>query len=169
MKLSVGVTVNSVKHLTVTQLAAKAGVSRVTLYRYLSQGKLSFQLDEQGNKIIEASEAYRWIATLGVTPVTSQAVTPLLHETHSETSKLQLEVTLLRELLQAKDAVIEEQKKRLLSLEDMRERPAPGQAIAVPEQGQSPSKLTQDSTKPPKPERGIASRLIGAVFKELTR
>jgi transcriptional regulator with XRE-family HTH domain len=132
MKLSGGVTVNSVKHLTVNELAAKAGVSRVTIYRYLSQGKLSFQLDEQGNKIIEASEAYRWLATLGVTPVTSQHASPLLHETNYETSKLQLEVTLLRELLQAKDAIIEEQKMRLLSIPDMRERPAPANLPATP-------------------------------------
>lgn len=114
------------RHLTVNELAAKAGVSRVTIYRYLSQGKFSFQLDEQGNKIIEASEAYRWLATLGVTPVTSNPASPLLHETSSEASKLQLEVTLLRELLQAKDSIIEEQKQRLLLLEDNRQQGTSG-------------------------------------------
>ena len=158
------------RQLTVNELAEQAGVSRVTIYRHLSQGKISFQLDEQGNKIIEASEAGRWLATLKpTTPVTSNPVTALLHETNHETEKLQLEVTLLRQLLQAKDAIIEEQKMRLLSIPDLRQQAAPGQAIAVPEQGQSPYSGKQESTQVARTERGIGSRLIGAVWRELTR
>ena len=41
-------------------------------------------------------------------------------------TKLQLEVTLLRELLQAKDSIIEEQKQRLLLLEDNRQQGTSG-------------------------------------------
>ena len=164
MKLSEGVTVNSVKHLTVNDLAAKAGVSRVTIYRYLSQGKLSFQLDDSGNKIIEASEAYRWLATLGVTPVTPKATSPLLHENNSEASKLQLEVTLLRELIQAKDDIIQEQKHRLLLLEDNRQRSATSLDLKQESSTQTAPEISSTSTpKRQKKPRSLFDRLAHAT------
>lgn len=122
VKFSIGVTVQDKKQFTVAELASLANVSRVTLYRYLKQGNLSFQTDAAGNKIIEASEAYRWLASHGVTSATTSTTSVKQPDASKDSSHLQREISLLRELLQAKDAVIEEQKQRLLLLEDNRQQ-----------------------------------------------
>jgi len=169
--------------LTVAEAAKSLGISRVTLYKHISLGRVSFQLDSNNNKTLDPSEVARLSETISVK--SSKAFTNKSEHsfTVNDNNSLQAKINSLQALLDSKDAVIEskdqtiadkvtiieEQRKRLLLLEDLRQQAAPGQAMAVPEQRQNPSKELQDSTKPPKPERGIASRLIGAVFKELTR
>lgn len=164
------------ERLTVAEAAKSLGISRVTLYKHISLGRVSFQLDNNNNKTLDPSEVARLSEVISVKNSKSAANKSEHSFTVNDNNSLQAQVNSLQALLAAKDQiieaknqVIEEQKMRLLSIPDLRQQSAPGQAIAVPEQGQNPSKLTQDSTKPPKTERGIASRLIGAVFKELTR
>lgn len=46
-------------HYTVAEAAAKIGKNRTTVDRHLKAGKLSFELNSEGTKVIEASELAR--------------------------------------------------------------------------------------------------------------
>lgn len=83
--------------LSATQAAKKVGKSVPTITRAIKSGKLTAKPREKGGWIIEASELFRvWPAISNdsdVTPPMSQSETP------NETSVLQREVELLREML----------------------------------------------------------------------
>lgn len=157
-------------NLTISEVARAAGLSRVSVYKAVNNGELSVSVNTvNGVKTVSKSELARFLSIRGVKPLQSTYSKPEQVLTGDANNALQVQVKSLQALIEAKDAVIEEQRKRLLLLEDLRQQAAPGQAMVVPEPRQNPSKELQDSTKPPKPPRGIGSRLIGAVWKELVR
>jgi len=45
--------------LNITQAAKVAGKDRSTIHRHIKQGKVSFDLDSEGNKVIDAAELIR--------------------------------------------------------------------------------------------------------------
>jgi hypothetical protein len=84
--------------LSASQAAKKVGKSVPTITRAIKKGRLSAEPREGGGWIIEASELFRvWPAISGESDVT-QII--LGSETPSETSALEREVELLREMLE---------------------------------------------------------------------
>ena len=172
MKFPERVTVQEKKQFTVAELASLANVSRVTLYRYLKQGILSFQTDAVGNKIIEASEAYRWLSSYGVAPATTVTASVKQPDTSPEVEALQREILLLREIiaaresdLQSKDVTIEEQQKRLLLLEDLRQQ-GTGNPVTRQEVASTPTPEVGMRTQPTRHEkkpRTLLDRLTDAA------
>ncbi len=83
--------------LSATQAAKKVGKSVPTITRAIKSGKLTAKPRDKGGWIIEASELFRvWPAVSNDSDVTP----PMLQsETPNETSALQREVELLREML----------------------------------------------------------------------
>lgn len=83
--------------LSATQAAKKVGKSVPTITRAIKSGKLTANPRDKGGWIIEASELFRvWPAISNDSDVTP----PMLQsETPNETSALQREVELLREML----------------------------------------------------------------------
>ncbi len=83
--------------LSATQAAKKVGKSVPTITRAIKKGKLTAKSRDKGGWIIEASELFRvWPAISNDSDVTPQK---LQSETLHETSVLQREVELLREML----------------------------------------------------------------------
>lgn len=142
-------------NLSVAELAEMAGVSRVTMYRYLKEGLISFQTDSFKNKFIERSEAERWLATREVKRVTTPNVSPVQHDTSHEKASLQRELAALQQLLQAKDQIISEQRERLLLLEDLRRAQTDSPNIssdALPSRQIDGSSFASDESNKPKPK-----------------
>lgn len=84
--------------LSASQAAKRVGKSVPTITRAIKSGKLSAKPREGGGWIIEASELFRvWPAVSGESDVTPKM---LGSETPSETSALQREIELLREMLE---------------------------------------------------------------------
>ena len=84
--------------LSASQAAKKVGKSVPTITRAIKKGKLSAKPRDGGGWIIEASELFRvWPAVSGESDVTLKM---LGSETSSETSVLEREVELLREILE---------------------------------------------------------------------
>ena len=83
--------------LSATQAAKKVGKSVPTITRAIKSGKLTAEPRDKGGWIIEASELFRvWPAVSNDSDVTL----PMLQvETPNETSALQREVELLRDIL----------------------------------------------------------------------
>jgi len=175
--------------LTVAEAAEFLGVSRVTLYKYISLGRVSFQLDNNNNKTLDPSEVARLSETISVKNSKSAANKSERSLTVNDNNSLQAKINSLQALLDSKDAVIEskdqviadkaaiievkdamlaEKDKRLMLLEDLRQQ-APGQPVAVPEQRQNPYSDKQGEARTARPPRGIGSRVLSAVWKELTR
>jgi predicted site-specific integrase-resolvase len=93
-------------HVTLGQAAKQLGIGKATLSRYLKQGKLSGQKQQDGSYRIDVSELDR-IRDLMRPPQaqsTEHLTTPL------ETRMLQRELDLLRETLAHKDKLIEDVK-----------------------------------------------------------
>jgi hypothetical protein len=83
--------------LSATQAAKKVGKSVPTITRAIKSGKLAAKPRDKGGWIIEASELFRvWPAIPNESDVT---LPKLQRETSNETSALQREVELLREML----------------------------------------------------------------------
>lgn len=84
-------------NLSATQAAKKVGKSVPTITRAIKNGRLSAKPRNKGGWIIEASELFRvWPAISNGSDVTQLK---LRSATHNETSALQIEVELLREML----------------------------------------------------------------------
>lgn len=84
--------------LSASQAAKKVGKSVPTITRAIKKGKLSAEPRDGGGWIIEASELFRvWPAVSGESDVTPEM---LGSETPPETSALEREVELLREMLE---------------------------------------------------------------------
>lgn len=84
--------------LSASQAAKKVGKSVPTITRAIKKGKLSAKPREGGGWIIDASELFRvWPAVSGESDVTPKM---LGIEHHHETSVLEREVELLREMLE---------------------------------------------------------------------
>jgi len=83
--------------LSATQAAKKVGKSVPTITRAIKSGKLTARPRDKGGWVIEASELFRvWPAVSN----DSNAISPMLQgETPNETSALQREIELLREML----------------------------------------------------------------------
>ena len=88
--------------VTLGQAAKQLGVGKATLSRYIKQGKLSAQKQEDGSYRIDVSELdrIRGIMRPPVEQKTEQNITPI------ETRVLQREIELLRETLEQKDKII---------------------------------------------------------------
>jgi predicted site-specific integrase-resolvase len=93
-------------HVTLGQAAKQLGIGKATLSRYLKQGKLSGQKQQDGSYRIDVSELDRIRTMLRPhqEPSTEHSTTPL------ETRMLQREIDLLRETLAHKDKLIEDAK-----------------------------------------------------------
>ena len=93
-------------HVTLGQAAKQLGIGKATLSRYLKQGELSGQKQEDGSYRIDVSELDRIRTMLRPhqEPSTEHSTTPL------ETRMLQRELDLLRETLAHKDTLIEDVK-----------------------------------------------------------
>jgi excisionase family DNA binding protein len=93
-------------HVTLGQAAKQLGIGKATLSRYIKQGKLSAQKQEDGSYRIDASELdrIRGIMRPPLEQKTEQNATPI------ETRMLQREIELLRETLEQKDKIIEDTK-----------------------------------------------------------
>ena len=84
--------------LSASQAAKKVGKSVPTITRAIKKGKLSAEPREGGGWVIEASELFRvWPAVSDESDVTTAV---LGSETPSETSALEREVEMLREMLE---------------------------------------------------------------------
>ncbi len=142
--------------LTVTEAAKSLGISRVTMYKHISLGRVSFQLDNNNNKTLDPSEVARLSEIISVKSSKAFANKSEHSFTVNDNNSLQAQVNSLLALLaakdavietkdaviEAKDAIIEEQKMRLLSIPDMRERPAPANLPATPTPVKSARPLT---------------------------
>ena len=93
-------------HVTLGQAAKQLGIGKATLSRYLKQGKLSGQKQEDGSYRIDVSELdrIRDLMRPHQAQSTEHSTTPL------ETRMLQRELDLLRETLAHKDKLIEDVK-----------------------------------------------------------
>jgi excisionase family DNA binding protein len=89
-------------YLTLGQAAKQSGIGKATLSRYIKQGKLSAQKQEDGSYRIDASELDR-VQSIMRPPVEQQ---PEQNATPIETRMLQREIDLLRETLEQKDKII---------------------------------------------------------------
>jgi excisionase family DNA binding protein len=89
-------------YLTLGQAAKQSGIGKATLSRYIKQGKLSAQKQEDGSYRIDASELNR-VQSIMRPPVEQQ---PEQNATPIETRMLQREIDLLRETLEQKDKII---------------------------------------------------------------
>jgi excisionase family DNA binding protein len=91
-------------YLTLGQAAKHSGIGKATLSRYIKQGKLSAQKQEDGSYRIDASELdrIRSIKRPHVEQQLEQIATPI------ETRMLQREIDLLRETLSQKDKMIDD-------------------------------------------------------------
>lgn len=93
--------------LSISEAARRAGVSRVTLHRKISTGKISKAIDENGEPYIDLSELARVYPSV-LTPPPSAPVAPEQPEhvsgsqvrTGDEAAALQRENNLLREALE---------------------------------------------------------------------
>lgn len=96
---------------TVGTAAKATGKSKPTITRAIQSGKISAERLEDGSYKIDAAELHRVFPPLPLasndTPVLTQPETP------SETGGLQVEVKMLRELLDAKDDTISDLRRRL--------------------------------------------------------
>jgi predicted site-specific integrase-resolvase len=91
-------------YLTLGQAAKQSGIGKATLSRYIKQGKISAQKQEDGSYQIDAAELdrVRGIMRPSMEQTTEQITTPM------EPSGLQREIDLLREMLSLKDKTIED-------------------------------------------------------------
>lgn len=112
--------------LTMTAAAAAAGVSRVTLHRYVKAGKLSADTDARGHRMIDSAELLRVFGPMqrgGTLPgnrtvrrdtpgATSAATVELVEELRRQIAALEAERAELRSDLRAE----REHSRRLLDL-----------------------------------------------------
>lgn len=120
--------VGTSQKVNLTQAAKLAGVSRNTLHRHIKKGKISKEIDGQGNPVVSISELERVYGTL--TRGDSNDTAPKLqHDTPNNDSVLQVELKFLREhvedLRTERDRllrVIEEQAGTVKMLTDQRQR-----------------------------------------------
>jgi transposase len=84
--------------LSASKAAKKVGKSVPTITRAIKKGKLAAKPRDGGGWVIDASELFRvWPA---ISKDTDATLPILQNETHIETSALELEVELLREMLE---------------------------------------------------------------------
>ena len=90
--------------VTLGQAAKQLGIGKATLSRYIKQGKLSAQKQEDGSYRIDVSELDRVRSIMR--PHVEQTTERIT--THIEPGGLQREIDLLREMLSLKDKTIED-------------------------------------------------------------
>lgn len=91
-------------YLTLGQAAKQSGIGKATLSRYIKNGKISAQKQEDGSYRIDAAELdrVRDIMRPRAEQTTEQITTPM------EPKGLQREIDLLHEMLSQKDKTIED-------------------------------------------------------------
>lgn len=96
---------------TVGTAAKATGKSKPTITRAIQSGKISAERRDDGSYSIDAAELHRVFPPL---PSASNDTAPMTRaETPIETGGLQVEVKMLRELLDAKDDTISDLRRRL--------------------------------------------------------
>jgi hypothetical protein len=115
--------------LTIAAAARAAGVDRTTLYRHVKAGKLSLTRDENGRRVVDASELHRVFPQAGessppVTPATEIAAASTvavlqqkLEAAQRESELLQHQNTLLQQQVSAATDREQWLRQRLESLE----------------------------------------------------
>ena len=101
--------------IPVSAAAKMAGVQRSTLYRKNDKGELSFNVDESGNKCIDASELLRVYPNAKITKddmQQSQRQQMPQDATSNEYKALERELEYLREKLSDKEKQLDESKER---------------------------------------------------------
>jgi hypothetical protein len=99
--------------VSISQAAKLAGKSRSTLYRtYIDTGKLSVQKDATGKAVVDTSELLRVFGDIGVADATANATAQSDTSLQNATPQKDSEISLLRELLKAKDEQLSEAKER---------------------------------------------------------
>lgn len=103
--------------LTLANAAKVAGISRATIYRLASEGKLSVTVDGRGRKVVDAAELLRLFPkSQGETVGTDR---PRQAETGSSLGETLVELKATREMLEATRATLElerAEKARLLGI-----------------------------------------------------
>ena len=85
--------------LSASKAAKETGVSIPTITRALKSGKLSGERVEGGGWLIDAAELFRVFPA--VTPVSDETPDTLGHETRNVTGVLEVEIKMLREMLES--------------------------------------------------------------------
>ncbi len=104
--------------LNISQAAKVAGVARVTVQRHIKQGKLSCEVNGQGQKLIDTSElvrAYGELQPLDTSDTVKYSSTKIQHEApllQQRISDLERQIKVLEELSTGKDSQIDDFKKR---------------------------------------------------------
>ena len=149
---------NKTKYTPTEAIAAVDGLHRKRLYEMMASGDITYEIASNGNRnkrLIDAAELIRVFGDafrVSETPKIFQETTEKQDETEdklSETARLQLEIRLLQERLEAKNLLLEE---KLRTIEDLREERnewrKQAQILLLPE-GR------------PQPPRSLWSRLFG--------
>lgn len=133
--------------LTLRQAAAAVGLSRQTIYRAVSSGRLSVEQDEQGQKMVDTSELMRVFGPLQ--PRTDTETVQSDRERQPDATGLQGELAVTRQALQMTQEQLEAalgRENRLLSLVE------------------SQTRLLEDKRTPEAPKGSAGPLLAVAVF-----
>ena len=150
--------------VNLTQAAELAGIGRSTLWRKSKQGVLSTTKFPDGSPGIDTAELFR------VFPRESDIKAQVIHE-ETTLELLKQEVNHLKEIIVAKDQVIEVQAAALRMLEHKTPPTAPADVAIVPDApvedlATEPAVIANTITtvpaeSPPVPKRSLWSRLMG--------
>jgi predicted site-specific integrase-resolvase len=95
--------------LNISQAAKAAGIARGTLYNHIHQGKISYELDQKGDKVIDTSELLRVYGELKTNEASNEQSEMRSNEQHDT-----LEITGIAQVLKQRINDLEQQ------IEDLR-------------------------------------------------
>jgi hypothetical protein len=149
---------NKIKYTPTEAIAAVDGLHRKRLYEMMTSGDITYEIASNGSRnkrLIDAAELIRVFGDAFRVSKMSEMFyenTEKQYETQdrlSETARLQLEIQLLKERLEAKNLLLEEKLRTIEDLrEDRNEWRKQAQILLLPE-GR------------PQPQRSLWSRLFG--------
>lgn len=151
--------------LTIAQVAKASGLSRVTIYKCIDRGELSASVNHvNGVKTVSRSEFARFMSGRSVKPEQSTNSQSVQLLTDESVKVLQERVKGLEAQLKDKEMLIEEQRKRLLLLEDLRNTQSKEQIFAPEAQHETQlaPKTFAPEAKSSRP-RSLLERITSAV------
>lgn len=159
--------------LSISDVAKAAGLSRVTIYKCINSGELSVSVNPvNGVKTVSKSELSRFLSVRGVKREQSINSQPEQQLTSQTVNILQERVKGLEAQLKTQELLIEEQRKRLLLLEDLRGTQTKStefvsDALHVTQNtaGNIAPNTNYTGTVQHKPKRGLLSRVFAAAIK----
>lgn len=106
--------------VNITQAAKLAGITRQYLHsHYVKLGKITVTKDKDGKPQIDTTEILRVFGKLeGVNTVSDNSLHNITHEIPHKNNGLEIELRMMRELLDEKDKRIEDLQKAMLMLAD---------------------------------------------------